>query len=135
MSLGRALGKKLLERASGKVVEALERADALGGRVRDRVVEKLDSLKPPPAPVARPAAAAPVAIKPPPTGLGDPGRPVQVFGRESCPWSGRAIALLERTLTLNPETASAAEARKALEIARKSVPSPNPSVQESPGKR
>lgn len=99
MGFGRDLGKKLLERASGKVVDALSRADVLGGKVRDRVVEKLDALKTAPAtvrsPVARPAAPPPAVVKPPPMGLGDPGRPVQVFGRESCPWSGRVIALLE----------------------------------------
>lgn len=99
MGLGRELGKKLLERASGKVVDALSRADVLGGKVRDRVVEKLDALKTavptPAAPVARPAAPTPAPVKPRPTGLGDPGRPVQVFGRESCPWSGRVLALLE----------------------------------------
>ena len=98
MGLGRELGKRLLVRASGKVVEALERADALGGKVRDRVVEKLDALKAAPAPTpaaARPAASTPAPVKPPPVGLGDPSRPVQVFGRESCPWSGRVLALLE----------------------------------------
>ena len=70
----------------------------LGGKVRDRVVKELDALKAPAAPtpaVARPAAPTPAPVKAPPTGLGDPGRPVQVFGRESCPWSGRVIALLE----------------------------------------
>lgn len=101
MGIGRELSKKLLQRASGKVVDALSRADVLGGKVRDRVVEKLDALKavvpPPPVAAARPAAPkpAPVPVKTPPMGLGDPGRPVQVFGRESCPWSGRVIALLE----------------------------------------
>ena len=98
MGIGRELGKKLFVRASGKVAEALERADILGGRVRDRVVKELDALKAPAAPTpaaARPAAPTPAPVKPPPTGLGDPGRPVQVFGRESCPWSGRVIALLE----------------------------------------
>lgn len=28
--------------------------------------------------------------------LGDPAKPAQVFGRQSCPWTGRALALLER---------------------------------------
>jgi glutaredoxin 3 len=101
MGIGRELSKKLLERASGKVVDALSRADGLGGKVRDRVVEKLDALKAAAprvaTPPARPATPPPppAAVKAPPVGLGDPGRPVQVFGRESCPWSGRAIALLE----------------------------------------
>jgi glutaredoxin len=98
MGIGRDLGKKLLQKASGKVGDALSRADVLGGKVRDRVVEKLAELKPAtPPPVVK--AAAPVAprpvVKPPPTGLGDPGRPAQVFGRRSCPWSGRVLALLE----------------------------------------
>ncbi len=101
MGIGRELGKKLLERASGKMGEALSRADVLGGKVRDRVVEKLVALKEapppvtlrsqvtvtPPKPVAKPA--------PVPMGLGDPGRAAQVFGRASCPWSGRVVALLE----------------------------------------
>ena len=28
--------------------------------------------------------------------LGDPAKPAQVFGRQSCPWTGRTLALLER---------------------------------------
>ena len=99
MGIGRELGKKLLEKASSKVGDALSRADVLGGKVRDRVVEKLAELKtaPPPPPIVKapaPVAARPV-VKPPPAGLGDPGRPAQVFGRRSCPWSGRVLALLE----------------------------------------
>src|SRR5688500_10220564 len=99
MGLGRELGKKLLVRASGKVVEALSKADELGGKVRDRVSEKLETMKAAkPAPVVAPQPVAPapkVAVKAPPPGLGDPSRAVQVFGRASCPWSGRAVALLE----------------------------------------
>lgn len=99
MGLGRELGKKLLERASGKVVDALSRADVMGGKVRDRVVETLDALKTstqaPPAATRPPAPTPKPAVKPPPMGLGDPSRAVQVFGRESCPWSGRVLALLE----------------------------------------
>jgi glutaredoxin len=98
MGIGRELGKRLLEKASGKVGDALSRADVLGGNVRDRVVEKLAELKPaaPPPVVKAPAAVAPrPVVKPPPAGLGDPGRLAQVFGRRSCPWSGRVLALLE----------------------------------------
>jgi glutaredoxin len=74
----------------------LSRADALGGQVRDSVSEHLDVLKskiavPPPV-VPSPARQV---SKPAPAGLGDPGRPAQVFGRRSCPWSGRVVALLE----------------------------------------
>jgi glutaredoxin len=97
MGIGRDLGKKLRDLASTKVGDALSRADVLGGKVRDRVVEKLAELKPPAAPVVKapaPVAARPV-VKPQPAGLGDPSRPAQVFGRRSCPWSGRALALLE----------------------------------------
>jgi glutaredoxin len=96
MGIGRELGKKLFSRASGKVVEALSRADELGGKVRDRVSEQLAARKAasPVAPVVRPRVPTSPAPKPP-SGLGDPGRPAQVFGRKSCPWSGRAVALLE----------------------------------------
>jgi glutaredoxin len=98
MGIGRELGKKLLGRASGEVVRVLSRADELGGKVRDRLSEKLDALKTtaPVKPAPGPVAAAPrPAVKPPPVGLGDPTRPAQVFGRRSCPWSGRVLALLE----------------------------------------
>jgi len=98
MGLGRELGKKLLGRASGEVVRALSRADVLGGKVRDRISEKLEALKAAPpvkAPAVPVAAVARPAVKPPPSGLGDPQRAAQVFGRRSCPWSGRVLALLE----------------------------------------
>ena len=98
MGIGRELGKAFLQRASSKVGEALSRADVLGGKVRDRVAEKLAALTevPPPVTLRSPVAVTPpVVIKPPPVGLGDAGRPAQVFGRASCPWSGRVVALLE----------------------------------------
>ena len=98
MGIGRDLGRKLRDLASTKVGDALSRADVLGGKVRDRVVEKLAELKPaaPPPVVKAPApVAARSVVKPPSAGLGDPSRPAQVFGRRSCPWSGRALALLE----------------------------------------
>lgn len=98
MGIGRELGKKFLQKAAGKVGDALSSADVLAGKVRDRAVEKLAELKaapPPPAPrPAAPVAPRPV-VKPPPVGLGDPSRPAQVFGRRSCPWSGRVLALLK----------------------------------------
>lgn len=98
MGMARELRKKLLERATNKVAGALSRADVLGGKVRDQVIEKLDALKTyaaPPAPrvPARPAVREP--SQPSRVGLGDPGRAAQVFGRRSCPWTGRVIALLE----------------------------------------
>lgn len=98
----RALGKAAIQRASGKVLEALSRADELGGKLRDQVTEKLAEVKAarqaaraqPPIVSAPPKAA--VIARAPPSGLGDPARAVQIFGRASCPWSGRAQALLER---------------------------------------
>jgi glutaredoxin 3 len=101
----RALGGAVIKRASGKVLKALSRADELGGQLRDQVSDKLLSLR-----AARQAArdaevqprtsAAPfkpaAPRKAPPSGLGDPARAVQIFGRASCPWSGRALALIKR---------------------------------------
>jgi glutaredoxin len=71
----------------------------LGGKVRDRVLETLEELK-----RAKAAAAAPPLVPSKPAaplakvkiiGLGDASKPVQVFGRRSCTWSGRVVALLE----------------------------------------
>ncbi len=97
----RDLGKAALKRASGKLLGALSRADELGGKLRDQVSEKLSELsaarlaaREVPTPKA-PVATPPVAKAPPP-GLGDPSRAVQIFGRRSCSWSGRAVALIER---------------------------------------
>jgi glutaredoxin len=96
MGLGRELGKQIFARASGKLTTALSRADEVGGKLRDRLSESLarKSTLPPRNPPAPAVVREPV--KPPPTGLGDPSRAVQVFGRASCPWSGRVLALLER---------------------------------------
>jgi glutaredoxin len=102
----RALGNAVIKRASGKVLKALSRADELGGQLRDQVTDKLVALRaarqaardagtPPEAASAHPKPAA--AGKAPPSGLGDPARAVQIFGRASCPWSGRALALIKRT--------------------------------------
>jgi glutaredoxin len=82
MGIGRELGKRLLGRAAGSMVQAVSRAFDASARsgAAPRVVV---------TPPVRPA------IKPPPVGLGDPGRAAQVFGRRSCPWSGRVVALLQ----------------------------------------
>lgn len=95
MGFGRELGKRLLGRASGEVVRAFSRADELGGKMRDRISEKLVELKTATPVKVVPAAVPRTVVKPPPSGLGDPARPAQVFGRRSCPWSGRVLALLE----------------------------------------
>jgi glutaredoxin len=99
----RHLGKAALQRASHKLFDALARADELGGKLRDQVNAKLAERSPSKhAEHARATAVAtasrtPAAVtKAPPPGLGDPARAVQIFGRASCPWSGRAVALVER---------------------------------------
>lgn len=99
----RDLGKAALKRASHKLLGALSRADELGGKLRDQVSERLaersaakQTVRARVAAVA-PTPGAPAAMsKAPPPGLGDPARAVQIFGRASCPWSGRAVALVER---------------------------------------
>ncbi len=96
----RALGKAALKRASGKVLGALSRADELGGKVREKLAElnaARQAMRAAAAPSPKPAPPPPASpvVKAPPAGLGDPARAVQVFGRASCPWSGRVLALLE----------------------------------------
>ena len=117
------------KRATGRLFAALNRADELGGEVRDYLQErvamdpryvaarkriagwlgrsfesrdeaaakaarveakKAAAAAPTPAPKAKPGAGAGGA------GFGDPGVKAQIFGKKSCPWSGRAITLLER---------------------------------------
>jgi glutaredoxin 3 len=102
----RVLGGAVIKRASGSLLKALYRADELGGQLRDQVSDKLVALRDArratrdaevrPATISAPSKPA-AARKPPPSGLGDPARPVQIFGRASCPWSGRALALIKRT--------------------------------------
>jgi glutaredoxin 3 len=110
-------------RALSKVFAALNRADELGGEVRDFLVEryqqsdraqgvvkKIQELRGKSFKTAseerserESAAAEAAAVAPPPSasvtaekkGLGDPGIAAQIYGRSSCPWSGRAIRLLE----------------------------------------
>lgn len=89
------MGKQLLDRAGSKVSSALARADELGGKLRERVTETLIA-KQEPLPPLRPqvtGSAAPVPAAP--VGLGDATKAAQVFGRASCPWTGRVLALLE----------------------------------------
>jgi glutaredoxin len=112
--------QKWASRASTKLVAMLNRADEIGGELRDYVQDKMANdpryvsarktvarwlgrqdpasrPAPPPAPYA-PAkpAAAPVVDVAKSRGFGDPGIKAQIFGKRSCPWSGRAISLLER---------------------------------------
>ncbi len=97
---------------------ALDRADELGGDLRDYlqhrwasdprlapVRARLDRLRgrEPAAPTAAPVTAAPApvtapapAAPPAPVGLGNPAIPAQIYGKNSCPWTGRAMTVLEK---------------------------------------
>jgi glutaredoxin 3 len=115
--------KAYRERALERVLAGLNRADEIGGEVRDfiqdrvldderyvRLRKRIDGLRgkvyvsraeAEEAEAERAAEAA--AAAPPPAasvvveakGLGDPDLPAQIYGRSSCPWTGRAITLLE----------------------------------------
>jgi glutaredoxin len=127
--------QKWAAKATSKLLSALNRADELGGELRDYVQDKMandpryasarsriarllgrkDPQRPvppapptpptPPAPAAAsagasgtaaPSAPAAPAADAKPKGFGDPSIKAQIFGKRSCPWSGRAISLLER---------------------------------------
>ena len=117
------------KQATEKVMHALNRADEIGGEIRDFLTERVAAdpryvnarkrvaklfgksyeskaevaAKAAAAEAKRKAAAAPV----PPTkkeaaeaaarkGFGDPSIKAQVYGKKSCPWTGRSITVLER---------------------------------------
>lgn len=110
------------KRATSKLFAALNRADELGGELRDYLQERVavdpryvaarkrlahwmgkqyvsrDEQQQAATTRARQAAAA--AAKTPTTaardGFGDSAIKAQIFGKRSCPWTGRAITLLER---------------------------------------
>jgi len=112
------------KQATEKVMAAFNRADELGGEIRDYIQDKLATdpryikarrawaklrgktfeskdeglAKERAAEAKRAAAAAPTpAAKPKDSGaLGDPSIKAQIYGKKSCPWTGRAITLLER---------------------------------------
>jgi glutaredoxin len=115
---------KFTKQAAEKVVAMLNRADELGGELRDAIQEKMASdaryikarktvaklfgreyesraevaQREKQAEAARKAAAAkPAAPKQAAaTGFGDPSIKAQIYGKKSCPWTGRAITILER---------------------------------------
>ena len=113
------------KQAAEKVVALLNRADELGGELRDQIQEKMATdvryikarnavakllgrqyesraevtEREKQAEAARKAAAAtPAASKKDAAvhGFGDPSIKAQIYGKKSCPWTGRAITVLER---------------------------------------
>jgi len=117
--------EKLTKVAGEKLMAALNRADEIGGEVRDFIQDKMATdpryirarkawakltgknfeskdevaAKAKAAEAKRAAVAAPTpAAKPDASkvGFGDPTIKAQIFGKKSDPWTGRAITILER---------------------------------------
>ncbi len=114
--------KKLTSKATSKLFAALNRADEIGGEIRDYVQDKVltdpryvnarkrvakmlgkdyeskqeVTAKQVAKAQAVAAVAAPTPTKKEQKGFGDASIKAQIFGKKSCPWSGRAITLLER---------------------------------------
>lgn len=119
-----AAKKSIAKQAAETLFAALNRADELGGEVRDFIQERVvtdpryvatrkrlaklmgkqyeshTEVRQKAAVVAEKVAAkaatAETTAKPKRAGFGDPEVKAQIFGKKSCPWSGRAITLLER---------------------------------------
>lgn len=116
--------KTLAKQATERVFAALNRADEIGGEIRDYLQDRVatdpryvnarkriakllgrefeskdEEAKAAVQRAQKTAAVAATAAstaKPKQTGYGDPSLKAQIFGKKSCPWSGRAITLLER---------------------------------------
>ena len=110
------------KQATERLLAVLNRADEIGGELRDYLQDKMatdpryvrarkamakllgrdyESKDEVAAKAARKekqraAAAATAPSAAPATGFGDAKLKAQIFGKKSCPWSGRAITLLER---------------------------------------
>jgi glutaredoxin len=113
------------KQATGRVLAALNKADEIGGEVRDFIQDKLTvdpryikarktvakwlgreyvsreeaAQQAASAEAARKAAAAPTPVlkkHDASTGFGNAELKAQIYGKKSCPWTGRAITLLER---------------------------------------
>ena len=116
--------KKITTKATEKLFSALNRADELGGELRDylqervatdpryvsarkrfakllgqRYVSRDEASATATAKAERTAAVAATTTttkKAASKTFGDPSIKAQIYGKKSCPWSGRAITLLER---------------------------------------
>jgi glutaredoxin len=110
------------EEATEKLMQAFNRADEIGGELRDKIKEMMDtdpryiqarkamakllgrdyvSKDEQTAAATKKAAAvaavaAPTVAKVAPKGFGDASVKAQIYGKKSCPWSGRAITLMEK---------------------------------------
>jgi glutaredoxin len=110
--------------ATKRVLAALNRADEIGGEIRDYLQDKVaadpryvsarkalakflgrsyESRQEVTAAAAAKAAHAAASAASTPdksakaaAGFGDPSIKAQIYGKKSCPWTGRAITLLER---------------------------------------
>lgn len=118
------VAKQVTKQATEKLFAALNRADELGGELRDFLQERVavdpryvsarkwiakrlgreftsheETARAQAARAATVAAAAATTtapVKAANAGFGDPSIKAQIFGKKSCPWTGRAITLLER---------------------------------------
>ncbi|MCW5803395.1 MAG: glutaredoxin [Deltaproteobacteria bacterium] len=113
--------KSITQQATEKVFAVLNRADELGGEIRDylqervatdpryvtarkrlaklmgRTYESRAEMATKARVVAEKKAAAAATTAPKVAkGLGDPSIKAQIYGKKSCPWTGRAITLLEK---------------------------------------
>jgi len=114
--------QKWTKKATERVMHALNRADEIGGEVRDYIQDKVvtdkryvsarkriaklfgrgyvsreeadTKAKVVAEKKAAVAAVTPVAVAN--KGFGDPSIKAQIYGRKSCPWTGRAITLFEK---------------------------------------
>ncbi len=112
---------KWTAQATAKVLGALNRADEIGGEIRDYLQDKVatdpryvaarkkvasllgqkyvsreEVAHKAQAKAEKTAAVAAVTTEKKSKSLGDPAIKAQIYGKRSCPWSGRAITLLER---------------------------------------
>jgi glutaredoxin len=116
--------KTLAKQATERVFAALNRADEIGGEIRDYLQDKVatdpryvsarkriaklmgrefksreevaKAADKRAQKVAAAAATTASTTKVKQVGFGDPSLKAQIFGKKSCPWTGRAITLLER---------------------------------------
>ncbi len=115
--------KKWSQQATEKLFAALNRADEVGGEIRDYLQDKVatdpryvsarkrfaklmgkdyqsrdEVVKEAKVREEKTASVAATVVTPTKkgTGFGDESVKAQIYGKKSCPWTGRAITLLER---------------------------------------